>query len=109
MSSLDVFHEAVEAGFPELTIVLEPVVCIAHRVGAQPADAPARVDFALDQPRIGQYSQVLRDGGPGNVERAGEFTDGRRALGQPREDCAAGRVGQGSENGGQGFGLCYLI
>ncbi len=56
------------------------------------------VDFAVEQAGGFEDAEMLRDGGEGDIERSGQFGDGRFTLGEAGEDGAAGGVGERAES-----------
>ena len=61
----------------------------------------AAVDFAAEQAGRFENSKMLRNRGERNVERSGELGNRSFALGETREDGAAGGIGKGAESGVQ--------
>ena len=61
--------------------------------GAHPADL-----LGPDQPAALEHLQVLMDGGQGDRKRRGQLADRGRPPGEPLDDRAAGRVGEGLEH-----------
>src|SRR4051812_25219324 len=68
-----VFVEPIEALFPELAIVADPVRHFLERAGVETAGAPLRVASAGDQPGALEHFQVLRDRRQAHVERLGQL------------------------------------
>jgi len=69
----------------------------------QAAGTARAVDAAGDQAGALQHLQVTLDGGLRHVKRFGQLHDRGFAKGQPRQDGAAGGVGQGEEGGVEGL------
>ncbi len=65
------------------------------------AAAHAAVLAMSDEARVLEYAQMLGDGGQRHAEGFRQFTDGRFAMGEARQDGAAGRVGQRAKGGVQ--------
>ena len=65
----------------------------------QAAAAHATVLAVLDESGAVQHAQVLADRGQGHAEGLCQLADGCFAQGQPGQDSAARRVGQGAEGG----------
>ena len=86
--------EAVEAAFPELPVVLQPVRGVLERLGLQPARPPLCVASARNQSGVLEHLQVLGDRRQADRERRRDLVDGRLAFGEPREDRPARRVGE---------------
>jgi hypothetical protein len=59
----------------------------------------AAVDFALQKSRGFENTQVLGNGRQGDVEGFRQFRDRGFALGQARQDGAAGGIGERAEGG----------
>ena len=62
------------------------------------------IDFAFEQASGFENTEMLGDGGKGEWERLGEFSDGGFALGEAGENGAACGIGVGSESGIEGTG-----
>lgn len=67
----------------------------------QAAAAHAAVFVMSDEARPLEYAQMFGHGGKRHAEGLREFTDGRFAPREAREDGAAGRVGQRAKGGVQ--------
>ena len=63
---------------------------------------------ALDETGTLEHTQVLRDGRRAHLEGQGEVLDDGVARGEPGQDGAAGRVGEGGEKVEQHDGACKL-
>ena len=74
-------------------------MCGAQARAAQAADAPLRIDLALDHPGPFEHPQVARDGRCRHLERLAEFADAGRASGQAGQDGTPRRVGKGGKSG----------
>lgn len=72
---------------------------LAQRRREEPAAPLAPLQAALDQARALEHTEMLRDGGQGDVERRREFERGRLAQREPRQDAAPRGVGQRAEHG----------
>ena len=81
--------ERVEPVAPGRPVRREPFVDLAQRFGTQPIDAPLRVDPHLDDARVAQHAQVLRDGRLTDPERRDEVPDRALLLPQQVEDAPA--------------------
>jgi len=94
LQSLQVFIEAVKAGFPHLTVLFNPVGRFFERQGLEFSWPPLRVTRARNQASFFQNFQVPGDGRGGHFERAGEFADRgltQRKPSQNRPACGVGK------------------
>src|SRR4051794_21568602 len=64
-----VILETVEALFPELTVIFDPLRDVFERLGLQAARAPLRVAAAGNESGALQHLQVLGDRGQAHLER----------------------------------------
>ena len=62
----------------------------------------AAVDFTLEEPSGFEDPQMFGNRWQGNSERLGQLRDGGLALGEPREDGAAGGIRESPEGGIEG-------
>ncbi len=69
----------------------------------------AAVDLALQQSGGLENAQVFRHRRQGNVEGGGQFGDGGLALGEARENGAAGGIGKGAKGGIEGDGAGGIV
>jgi hypothetical protein len=86
--------QRIELPFPELPVFLNPLRCVFHRLGDQPAAVHASVFPPLDQPGTLKDSQVFRHGRERHFVRRGKIADGCFALREPSQDVAAGGIGK---------------
>jgi hypothetical protein len=91
-------RQGVELVFPKSAIVFDPTGGFLHGLGRQPAAMDATIDFAAQQARGFQHTQVLGDRRKGHVEWLGEFANGGFALRQAIEDGTAGVIGESAED-----------
>src|SRR5829696_439087 len=104
LNFLQISVEPIEALFPKPAVVLDPVRRVFQRARLQPRRAPLRFAAARNQAGALQYLQVLRHGGSADVERLCQFGDGSFAQGEPCEDGAPRRVGEGRERRAKAIG-----
>src|SRR5262245_4715098 len=97
LHGLEIRVEAVVARVPEAAELVGPVGDLLERGGVERAGAPLRLAAPLDELRALEHAKVLGDGGAAHLEGGGQLLDVRRALGEPGEDRAAGRVGKGEK------------
>ena len=74
-------------------------VAAASGFGLEPARPALRVAPARDEPGALEHLEVHRDRGLAHRERLGELVTDGLARGQPRQDRAPGRIGEGGEGG----------
>jgi hypothetical protein len=91
--------ECVELPFPELTIAFDPLSRVLHRLRHQAAAVHATIPVPPDEARAFEHAQMLRYGGERHFVRRCKLADGSFAERQPREDAAAGGVGERRESG----------
>jgi hypothetical protein len=72
--------QSVEMRRPELAVRGQPLVEICEWLGPDPVQAALRVHARLDQPRISEDPQVLRDGRLAEAETLDELTDWSLAV-----------------------------
>jgi hypothetical protein len=99
---LKVSFEAVESLIPELPVRLDPGVDLAEAFRPQPVHAPLRVDADVDEARIAEHAEVLRDRGLAHRQLVDELADRPLAISQQVEDAAAIRFGEELERGDHG-------
>ena len=85
----------IETVVPEFLIAVEPLIGVAHRLGAQLARDDAAQLVARDQARIRQHVEMLHHRRQRHRKWFGELTD-RQAVGPAQfgEQRAARRIGQ---------------
>jgi hypothetical protein len=93
------FRQRNELVFPEGAIVFDPLGRVFHRFRREAAAVDATVDFATEQAGGLEDAQMLRNGWERDIERSGQFRDGRFALGKAGKDSAASRVGECAKGG----------
>jgi len=102
---LEVAAERLEPFLPEHAVVGDPVRGGPHRLRLEAAVVDATLLAARQQPGALEDAQVLRDGRQRDRERARQLRHGDVGrLGQPRQDRATRRIGEGAERGVQGGG-----
>src|SRR5512133_3973548 len=90
--------QIVEPTFPELSERLDPVSDILHRARAQPSWSSLCIATALDEARVFENLEVLRDGRLAEPKRLIELVDTRFSLGEPSDDCAPRGIAQCEED-----------
>src|SRR6478609_8278018 len=96
--------KAIETLLPIASVAFHPCGDVLERGGFQSAWAPLCLAAARDEAGMFQYLQVPGYCGKGDIERFGEFLDGRLTGGKPRQNRTAGRVGKGRKGGTQMIG-----
>src|SRR5262245_51816842 len=91
---LQIFLQPVEALFPEMAVVLEPIGRFLERHGIETAGSPLGLAAADDQAGAFQHLQVLGDRRAGYVEGLCQFGNRSRSERQPSENGPAGRIGE---------------
>src|SRR5579872_5267814 len=89
--------EPVKAGFPDGTLLGEPVLGPLHGAWYQAACADATMLLRLDEATGFQHTYVLHQARQSHVEWPSEFAHGSLALREPRNDCAARWIGERAE------------
>ena len=89
--------QLLELRLPKRAVLAEPVPERLDGVRFQAAGAGGAFDAGFDQSRLLKHLQVAADRGLADGKRAGEVLHRRLTLRQPRDDGAAGGVGQGGE------------
>jgi hypothetical protein len=92
-----VIVEAPELAFPELPVLLEPLVDLPERRGDERARAALGVASARDEAGALEHLEVFGDRGLAQVERCHQLRDARLAGRELRQDRAARRMGQRRE------------
>src|SRR2546421_106560 len=82
----EVLVQAIEAFFPKLPVVLQPIGSILQRTRCEPAGPPLRLAAAFDQTGALQHLEVLGYRGKAHRERLGEFSDGNLTRNEARQD-----------------------
>jgi hypothetical protein len=93
------FRQGSELVFPEGAIVFDPLSRVFHWFRREAAAVDATVDFATEQAGGLENAQMLGNGWERDIERSGQFRDGRFALGKAGKDGAASRVGECAKGG----------
>src|SRR5438105_6166861 len=96
--------QAVEALFPELPVIFDPIGGAPERRRVEPAGSPLRFAAARNEPGALQDLQMLRHRGQAHRERLGQFADGRLSRGKPRQERPPRRVSQGGKSFAQSIG-----
>src|SRR5262249_37149597 len=89
--------QTVETLLPVAAIAPHPVGDLLERPRRDPAGPPLGVAPPLNQSRLLQHLEVLRDGGKTHLERLGQLPDRRLAFGQTLQDRAPSRIGDGGQ------------
>jgi hypothetical protein len=89
--------EAIEVCRPELAVRREPVVELFERFRPDAIQAALRVRAHLDEPRIFEDAEMLRDGWLADAEAIDEVADRPFAVAEQVEDRQTARLGQDLE------------
>src|SRR5580704_3725379 len=89
--------EPLEPALPELAVTLEPCRGVGQWLGFEAARPPLGVAAAGNQTGAFQHFQVLGDCRLRHRKRLGQLSYGSFSRGEPGQDGAAGRIGQGGE------------
>jgi hypothetical protein len=89
--------QLIELGFPESPIALHPLERGAHRGRCERGATHASASLDGRQTSGLQHTDVLGDRGERHVEAGRELANRTIPAGQPRENVAARRVGEGME------------
>ena len=106
--SLTGFHlfkycvEAKEIGFPEFSVVFQPLIGFGERLGRKAARAALAIAAAGDEAGAFEDPEVFGDGGKRHLEGLGEFGDFCFTLRQASEDGAPSGVGESAKGGVKG-------
>jgi len=84
-----------EVHLPESTVLLEPGVDGAERLGIESIDTVAAFAVLPDQVSPPQQAQVFGNGGTRDGKRLSDFSSGLAAPAEEIEDGAAGGIGEG--------------
>ena len=96
---IEIVGQPVELLFPVQPVPLDPGRGLAHRPSDEPAAPHAPVAAPADEPGALEHPQMLGNRGQAHGEWPRQFSDGRFAGGEARDDRAAGRVGERGERG----------
>jgi hypothetical protein len=89
--------EALVVLFEDPAVTFDPIHGLSQPLRFQFAGAPLRIDAHRDEAGTLEHFQVPGNRGLAHLERLGKFRHGGLPLRQPRQDGAAGGVGQGGE------------
>jgi hypothetical protein len=92
-----VVFELVEVRRPKLAIGRQPVVELYEWLGPNAIQAALRLRARLDQPRVFEDAEVLRDSWLTEADAVDEFADGSFPLAEQVEDLKPPRLGQDLE------------
>src|SRR6267143_5628233 len=81
----EVIVQAIEAFFPEMPVVFQPIGGILERTRSERAGSPLRLAAAFDETGAFQHLQVLGYCGKAHLERLGELGDGNLASSEARQ------------------------
>jgi hypothetical protein len=96
------FDERFQVGqvhFPKSTVLIDPRIDGAERIGIELIDAVTAFAVFSYQVCAAEKTKVFRDGGTGDEESLGDFSGGLAATAQQIEDGATGGIGKGLESG----------
>jgi hypothetical protein len=91
--------EAVESLIPESPVGLDPCIDLAKRLRPQPVEASLGIDADVDESRVAEHAEVLRDGRLAHRQPVHELAHGSLSVAQQVEDAAAVRFGEELEWG----------
>src|ERR1700749_593147 len=106
---LEVLLQPVQRSAPEAFVQIEPLARTRKRIGLQAAAPVLAIAFAFDERGFFEHLQMPRDGGKRNPEGLRQIAHGRVSGGQPRQDRAAGRVGEGGKGGVAVYHLTTML
>ena len=95
--------EAPVVLFEYPAVAFDPVHGLRQSLRLQFARAPLRIDVRRDEAGALKHFQMFGNGWLAHLERLGEFRHCGLSRGQPRQDGAAGGVGQGGEGQVEAF------
>jgi len=101
--------EALEVGFPDATMFLEPFGGVCEGLGFHAAGPALSVLAAGDEAGALENFKVFGDGRLSHGEGLGEFVDGGFAGGEAGEDGTASGIGEGGESGVESIGRGHCI
>jgi hypothetical protein len=84
---------------PEAAVALDPARGVPHRPGPETAPPHAALLGAREEPGPFEHAEMLVHARERHPERARELGDGGLASGEPGENGAPGRIGEGREDG----------
>jgi len=91
--------ESVELALPEDAVLGDPVCGLLHGLRGEPAMAHATDLVLRDKTGLLENAQMLHNGRQRHVVGMGELGNGRRALGESRDNRPARGVGEGGKGG----------
>src|SRR5215467_9814135 len=108
MLGFDERFQVVQAGGPEDSVLLDPGIDGAQRLGIEFIHAVPAFAMLAHQMSTAEEAQVLRDRRTGNGKGAGDLPCGLRTTAEEIEDGAAGGIGKSLEGSlaGPGRGIC---
>src|SRR4051794_16781079 len=95
MPFVEVTPECVEAAGPQTAVGGEPQVELEQGFGVEGVEPALAVGADLDQPRLAQHAQVLRDAGLADADGVDELAHGSLPVEQQLEDPLPMRFGDG--------------
>src|ERR1700730_8212636 len=97
----EVMVQAIEAFFPEMPVVFQPIGGVLEGTRIARTGSPLRLAAAFDEAGALRHLEVLGDRGKAHRERLGQLGDGNLAADQARQDRASRRIGEGREGGAE--------
>ena len=94
--------EAIESALPQAPVGGDPHVDLAERFRPEPIQAPLGIDADVDETRVTEHAEVLRDGGLAHRQPGDELANRALAVAQQVEDAATVRFGEELEGGDHG-------
>lgn len=105
----EVLIQTVEALFPELSVLFDPIAYVFEWLSLQPAWSPLRLSASRDQPRTLKHFEVFRDGWKRHVERTGELFHRCITRCEPGQNGPSRRIGEGGKRGTKKIGAHLLV
>jgi hypothetical protein len=96
---LQIGGELVELEFPELAVLLDPFLRVAHRRGHERRAARPAVAAHASESGPLEHADVLGHRGQRHVESAGQIRNASLAQGKAREDLPPRRIGERGKGG----------
>ena len=94
--------EPIEPVLPQTSIGGDPYVDLAERFRPEPIQAPLSIDADVDEARVAQHAEVLRDGGLADRQPLDKLAHRPLTVAQQVEDAATVRFGEELEGGDHG-------
>jgi hypothetical protein len=89
-----VIFESVEVSRPQLAVGGEPLVELSEWLRPDAVQAALRIGARLDEPRLLEDAEMLRDGGLAEADAVDELADGPFTVAEQIEDLKPARLSQ---------------